>query len=143
VIAHDRSARSADVELVSLDSLLERSDILSLHVPLTPDTRGLLDAGRIARMKQGAIVINTARGALIDEAALAQALRDGRLAAAGLDVLGQEPPAPQHPLLALPNVVCTPHVAWLTDDTWRRSMAVIVENCRRLSAGEPLLHRIV
>jgi phosphoglycerate dehydrogenase-like enzyme len=143
VIAHDRSARSADVELVSLDSLLERSDILSLHVPLTPDTRGLLDAGRIASMKQGAIVINTARGALIDEAALAQALRDGRLAAAGLDVLGQEPPAPQHPLLALPNVVCTPHVAWLTDDTWRRSMAVIVENCRRLSAGEPLLHRIV
>lgn len=142
VIAHDRSARSADVELVSLDSLLERSDILSLHVPLTPDTRGLLGAGRIARMKQGAIVINTARGALIDEAALAQALRNGHLSAAGLDVLGQEPPAPQHPLLALPNVVCTPHVAWLTDDTWRRSMAVIVENCRRLGAGEPMLHRI-
>jgi len=142
VIAHSPRAEEADVELVSLDELLARSDIVSLHVPLTPETRNLLDAGRIARMKRGAIVVNTARGPLIDEDALAVALRDGRLAAAGLDVFAQEPVPSDNPLLALPNVVATPHIAWMTAGTWKRSVAVIVENCRRLAVGEPLIHRV-
>jgi phosphoglycerate dehydrogenase-like enzyme len=103
----------------------------------------LLDRARIGQMKRGAIVVNTARGPLIDEEALADALRNGQISAAGLDVLAQEPASPGHPLLMLDNVVATPHVAWLTDGTWRRSIAVIVENCRRLQSGTPLLHRIV
>lgn len=142
VIAHSPRAKDADVELVALDDLFARSDIVSLHVPLTPETRDLLDAGRIARMKRGAIVVNTARGPLIDEGALVAALLDGRVAAAGLDVFAQEPARPDNPLFRLPNVVVTPHVAWMTAGTWKRSTAVIVENCRRLAAGEPLLHRV-
>lgn len=142
IIAHDPLCENADIELVPLDDLLARADIISLHVPLTPETRNLLSAERIATMKPGAIVINTARGPLIDEQALAAALKQGRLMAAGLDVLTSEPPAENHPLRGLENVVLTPHVAWLTDGTWRRSLDVIVENCRRLEAGEPLLHRV-
>jgi len=132
-----------DVELVPLDRLLAEADIVSLHVPLTAETRGLLSRERIRRMKPGAIVVNTARGPLIDEAALAEALERRHIAAAGLDVLADEPPRPGHPLLASPHVVATPHIAWLTDGTWRRSVAVIAENCRRLAAGEPLLNRVV
>jgi phosphoglycerate dehydrogenase-like enzyme len=143
VIAHSRTAADADVELVPLDRLLAEADIVSLHVPLTSETRGLLNRERIARMKPGAIVVNTARGPLIDEAALAEALAQRHIAAAGLDVLAEEPPRPGNPLLASPHVVATPHIAWLTDGTWRRSIGVIVENCRRLAAGEPLLNRVV
>lgn len=143
IIACDPNVKDADVPLVSLETLLADADIVSLHVPLTPDTRLLLDRARIDRMKRGAIVVNTARGPLIDEEALADALRNGQISAAGLDVLAQEPASPGHPLLMLDNVVATPHVAWLTDGTWRRSIAVIVENCRRLQSGTPLLHRIL
>jgi phosphoglycerate dehydrogenase-like enzyme len=143
VIAHSRTATEADVELVPLERLLAEADIVSLHLPLTAETRGLLSRERIARMKPGAIVINTARGPLIDEAALAEALERRHIAAAGLDVLAEEPPRPGNPLIASPYVVATPHIAWLTDGTWRRSIGVIVENCRRLAAGEPLLNRVV
>lgn len=143
VIAHSRTAADAAVELVPLDRLLAEADIVSLHVPLTSETRGLLNRERIARMKPGAIVVNTARGPPIDEAALAEALAQRHIAAAGLDVLAEEPPRPGNPLLASPHVVATPHIAWLTDGTWRRSIGVIVENCRRLAAGEPLLNRVV
>ncbi len=129
-------------ERVTLDALLAASDVVSLHVPLAPDTERLIDAGAIARMKPGAILVNTARGALVDEAALAEALRSGRLAAAGLDVLETEPPAAGNPLLDLDNVVCSPHVAWMTRETLVRSLAVAVENCRRIEAGEELLHRV-
>ncbi len=142
VIAHSPRAREADVVLVSLDELLARADIVSLHVPLVPETRNLLDAGRIARMKRGAVIVNTARGPLIDEAALVAALRDGHIAAAGLDVFAEEPARAGNPLFGLANVVVTPHVAWMTTGTWKRSMAVVTENCRRLAAGEPLLHRV-
>jgi phosphoglycerate dehydrogenase-like enzyme len=142
VIAHDPNLQSADIMLCDLDTLLAQSDIVSLHVPLTPQTRNLVDAGRLGRMKRSAILINTARGALVDEAALAAALRSGQISSAGLDVAAQEPPAPDHQLRLLDNVVMTPHLAWLTDETWRRSMAVIVENCRRLRAGEDLLHGV-
>jgi phosphoglycerate dehydrogenase-like enzyme len=132
-----------DVEPVTLDRLLAEADIVSLHVPLTDETRGLLSRERIRRMKPGAIVVNTARGPLIDEAALAEALERRHIAAAGLDVLADEPPRPGYPLLASPYVIATPHIAWLTDGTWRRSIGAIVENCRRLAAGEPLLNRVV
>ena len=126
-----------------LAALLAESDVVSLHVPLTPDTERMIDAAAIARMKPGAVIVNTARGALIDEGALVDALRTGRIGAAGLDVFEAEPTSPGNPLLELDNVVCTPHVAWLTRETLERSLAVAVENCRRLAAGEDLLHRVV
>ena len=127
---------------MSLDQLLATSDILSLHVPLTPDTRHLLDRAAIARLKPGAIVVNTARGELIDQAALAEALRAGRLAGAGLDVFENEPLTELGLLADCRTLVTTPHIAWLTPQTWERSLGVILENCRRLQRGEPLLHRV-
>ena len=127
---------------MSLDQLFATSDILSLHVPLTSDTRHLLDRAAIARLKPGAIVVNTARGELIDQAALAEALRTGRLAGAGLDVFETEPVTELGLLADCPTVVTTPHIAWLTPQTWERSLGVIIENCRRLRCGEPLLHEI-
>ena len=126
-----------------LDALLAESDVVSLHLPLTSETRCLIDASAIDRMRRGAIIINTARGALIDESALLEALRTGRIRAAGLDVFAAEPISPDSPLLALDNVVVSPHVAWLTSETMERSVTVAAENCRRLDAGETLLHRVV
>ncbi len=126
-----------------LDALLRESDVVSLHLPLTAETERLIDAAAIARMKPGAVLVNTARGALVDEAALADALGRGHLGAAGLDVFEAEPVPPDSPLLDLDNVVVTPHVAWLTQETMERSLAVAAENCRRLAANEPLLHRVV
>lgn len=125
-----------------LDALLADSDIVSLHLPLGPDTEKLIDAGALARTKRGAILVNTARGALVDEAALERALRDGGIGAAGLDVFAQEPAPADHPLLALPNVVCAPHLAWLTQETLARSLEVALENVRRLREGRQLLHRV-
>lgn len=127
---------------VRLDALLAQSDVVSLHVPLSDETANLIDAARLARMKPGAILVNTARGGLVDQAALTEALRTGRLAAAGLDVLADEPADPADPLFGLPNVVLTPHVAWITDGTFERSFALAAENVRRLAAGEALLHRV-
>lgn len=100
--------------LSSVDAVVELADVLSLHVPLTGATRGLMDAARIARMPRGAILINTARGEVVDEIALIAALRSGRLRAAGLDTMSVEPLPPDHPLLLLPNVVLTPHVGGST-----------------------------
>lgn len=126
-----------------LDDLLRASDVVSVHVPLTDETRHLLDAERLALLPEGAIVVNTARGAVIDEAALIAALQSGRLGGAGLDVFEEEPVDPGNPLLAMDNVVVMPHVAWLTGETWERYFAVAVENCRRLMRGDDLLHRVV
>jgi phosphoglycerate dehydrogenase-like enzyme len=123
-----------------LPALLADSDIVSLHLPLTEDTNGLLDEAALAGMKPGAVLVNTSRGAIVDEDALADALRDGRLAAAGLDVFGAEPVPPENPLLALDNVVLTPHVTWYTVDTMRRYLVEAVANCRRLKNGLPLAH---
>jgi phosphoglycerate dehydrogenase-like enzyme len=125
---------------VSLESLVSGADILSLHVPLTNETRSLIDANMIARMKPGAILVNAARGELVDEAALAAALRNGALAGAALDVFTAEPVKPDNPLLQLSNVVLTPHVAWLTPETIDRSLEVVLENVRRLQDNQPLLH---
>jgi phosphoglycerate dehydrogenase-like enzyme len=123
-----------------LSELLAVSDIVSLHLPLTADTHGLIDRAAMAGMKPGAVLVNTSRGPIVDEHALAEALRDGRLAAAGLDVYGIEPVPPDNPLLALDNVVLTPHVTWYTVDTMRRYLVEAVANCRRLRDGLPLAH---
>jgi len=130
-------------EFRSLKTLLAEVDILSLHVPLTSETRHLIDSAAIRRMRRGAVLINTARGELVDQAALTEALRDGHLAAAGLDVFVEEPPNPAELLLTLRNVVVTPHIGWLTTGTFDRSFALAAENCRRLAVGETLLHRVV
>jgi phosphoglycerate dehydrogenase-like enzyme len=133
---------TAEAEYRELDTLLAEADIVSLHVPLTTATSGLLNARRLAAMRPGAVLINTARGALVDEAALLDHLERGHLAGAGLDVFVDEPLPADHPLLRRPEVVLAPHVAWLTGETLSRSLEVAVENCRRLAAGEPLLHRV-
>ncbi|WP_210115456.1 2-hydroxyacid dehydrogenase [Mycobacterium sp. DL99] len=124
----------------SLPDLLAASDIVSLHLPLTEATRGLLDSKALASMKPGAVVVNTARGPIIDEPALVEALRSGQLAAAGLDVFAEEPVPPGNPLLELPNVVLTPHVTWYTVDTMRRYLTMAVDNCRRIRDGEHMAH---
>lgn len=128
---------------VDKDTLLKRADIVSLHVPLTPETQGWLDAAALARMKKGAIIVNVARGGLIDEPALLGAIEGGRIAAVGLDVFAAEPASAGNPLFRRDEVVVTPHVAWLTRETLERSISVAVENCRRLAAGELLLNRVV
>jgi phosphoglycerate dehydrogenase-like enzyme len=127
----------------SLDELLRESDVVSLHVPLTDSTECMIGAQALSRMKPGAILINTARGGLVDQPALVEVLRSGRLAGAGLDVFADEPPNFADPLFALPNVVMTPHIAWLTTGTFDRSFAVAAENCRRIVTHEALLHRVV
>jgi phosphoglycerate dehydrogenase-like enzyme len=126
-----------------LPDLLREADIVSLHLPLTPATANLIDRQRLALMRPGSILVNTARGGLVDQEALVESLRNGHLSAAGLDVFGSEPVPASDPLLKLDNVALAPHVAWLTSGTWSRSLKIAVENCRRLSTGEPLLHRVV
>ena len=128
---------------VPLSDLLATADVVSLHLPLTPETTHLIDAAALARMKPGAILINTARGGLVDQVALTEALRTGRLAGAGLDVFVDEPIAGDDPLLTLRNVVITPHIAWITTGTFDRSFVLAAENCRRLQTGEPLLNQVV
>lgn len=125
-----------------LPDLLGEADIVSLHVPLTSTTGNLIDRQRLAMMRPGAILINTARGGLVEQAALLEALKSGRLRAAGLDVFATEPVPSDEALLQLDNVVVAPHLAWLTTGTLDRSLKVAVENCRRLQAGEALLHRV-
>ena len=123
-----------------LSELLAASDIVSLHLPLTADTAGLIDGPALARMKPGAVLVNTSRGPIVDEQSLAKALRDGQLGAAGLDVFGVEPVPSDNPLLELDNVVLTPHVTWYTVDTMQRYLTEAVANCRRLRDGQPLAH---
>ncbi|MEQ8586502.1 MAG: 2-hydroxyacid dehydrogenase [Thalassobaculaceae bacterium] len=127
---------------VDKDTLLAESDIVSLHIPLVPETRHWLDSEAFARMKPGAILVNTARGPLVDEEALAAALSSGRLMGAGLDVFAEEPSPASNPLFALDNVVLVPHVAFFTLGTLERSLAVAVENINRLREGRDLLHRV-
>ncbi len=133
----------ATAEWRELPALLAEADIVSLHLPQTAETEGMLDAAAIATMKPGAVLINGARGGLVDEAAMVAALRSGQLSAAGLDVYATEPVAGDNPLLALDNVVLSPHIAWLTPETLARSLTIAVENTRRIRDGEALLHRVV
>lgn len=130
-------------EFMPFRDLIGASDIISLHLPVTDATRNLIDAAALAHMRPGSILINTARGELVDEAALFDTLSAGHLRGAGLDVFAKEPPSADHPLFTLPNIVVSPHQAWLTPETLARSLAVALENCRRLAAGDALLHQVV
>lgn len=123
-----------------LPDLLAEADVVSLHVPLTAATEGLIDRAGLQRMKPEAVLINTSRGQVVDEPALAEALAGGQLAGAGLDVFAVEPVGTGNPLLGLDNVVLTPHVSWYTADTMRRYLTAAVDNCRRLRDGQPLTH---
>ena len=138
-----RPAPDAQVTFLRFQELLPVADVLSLHLPLTTETTGMIDAAALAAMKRGSVLINTARGPLVDEAALCEALTSGHLRGAGLDVFSREPVGAEDVVLRLPNVVVTPHLAWLTTETLERSLRVIIENCRRLRTGEELLHRVV
>jgi glycerate dehydrogenase len=128
----------AGIERLPWDALLGASDVLSLHCPLTPETRHLVDARALARLRPGAVLINTARGALVDPNALLAALQGGRLGGAGIDVLDTEPPPADHPLLAaqLPNLIVTPHIAWAARESRQRALDEVVHNVRAFLAGE-------
>ena len=133
VLAWDRDPRrdypddEPVAERLPLDDLLERSDVVSVHLKLSPASTGLLDAGRLARMRPGAILINTARGAIVDEQALVAALVAGRLAGAGLDVFATEPLPADHPLRTAPNVVLTPHIGWKVDEVFAEWAEIAAE----------------
>ncbi|WP_424000529.1 C-terminal binding protein [Haloarcula salina] len=133
---------AADVEKVTLDALYERADYVSLHAPLTDDTRGMVDADALAAMRDHAILVNTGRGGLVDETALRAALEDGTIAAAGLDVLTEEPPAADHPLLGLDNCVVTPHAAWYSEEARDDLNDAVAANVRAVLAGETPPDRI-
>lgn len=125
-----------------LDDVLASADVVSLHCPLTPSTRHLINAASIAKMKPSAILINTGRGPLVDEQAVANALNGGRLAAFGADVLSQEPPRGDNPLLSARNCFLTPHIAWATLEARTRLMSTATENVRQFIAGEPVANRV-
>lgn len=124
------------------DRVIQTCDFLSMHLHLTPATRHIIDARRIGLLRPEAFVINVARGALIDEAALYDALLNGRIAGAGLDVFAAEPPNPDAPVFKLPNVVVTPHTSGSTDGTARRRAGVALENLGRIARGEAPLYRV-
>lgn len=152
VIAIGRSATSPQIRMecgvdflgqrTDLDRVLRAADYLSLHLPLTEETRGIIDRRALRRMKRSAVLINIARGALVDEVALLEALQSRRIRGAALDVFADEPVDPQHPLLALDNVVGTPHVAGYTSGVWRRRALAVMENIERAGNGLEALHLV-
>ena len=127
-----------EMGLCSLDDLFRHSDIVSLHCPLTDQTAGLVDRRRLALMRPSALLINTGRGGLVDEAALAEALNGGAIAGAGLDVLSREPPLPDNPLLQARNCVITPHLAWATQAARRRLIREVARNVQAFLEGRPI-----
>ena len=124
-------------EYVSLDTLLERSDVVSLHCNLTPENTGLINRDTIAKMKDGAILLNNARGQLIVEQDVADALNSGKLAAAGLDVVYTEPIRADNPLLRAKNCIITPHISWAPLESRQRIMDITADNIRAFLAGHP------
>lgn len=141
VLAWNRTPRSVPgVQSVSLEELLSRCDFVSVHVALTEQTRGLLDTDRIAMMKPGSVLVNTARGGIVDEHALARALDSGAVYAAGIDVFSREPIQPDNPLLAHDRVVLAPHIGSATVLTRARMANMAVDNALSALAGEPMRH---
>lgn len=136
VVASRRGVEEEGVASLDLDSLLAAADFVSLHVPLTPQTSGLIDARALSLMKPTAHLVNAARGAIVDEAALLDSLRHGRLAGAALDVFAEQPLRKDHPFTPLDNVILTPHSAALTEDAMLRMGLQSVEEVRRALAGE-------
>ena len=139
-VLHTNTAHDGTDTWRPLPDLLAECDIVSLHLPLTPATDKLINREALTAMKPHAVLVNTSRGGVIDEPALVDALREGGLAAAGLDVFTEEPVDPDNPLLRLDNVVVTPHVTWYTADTMRRYLIQAVDNCRRLHDGRDLVN---
>ncbi|MBE6622093.1 MAG: D-2-hydroxyacid dehydrogenase [Ruminococcaceae bacterium] len=146
VLAYRRSAPlgvQGDLEFVSVERLLAESDFLSLHCPLTEETRGLVNRDFLAKMKRGAYLINTSRGAVVDEEALYEALTTGRLAGAGLDVMVKEPPLPDNPLLTLDNCIITPHCAWTALETRHRLVDILAANIRSFIKNGEGINRVL
>jgi len=123
---------------VSLDELLKESDVISLHCPLFPETRGIINKDTIGRMKDGVLIINTARGPLIVEEDLRDALISGKVAGAAVDVVSVEPIKEDNPLLSAPNIIITPHIAWAARETRQRLMSIVVENLKAIIGGNPV-----
>lgn len=139
VLAYDAHAAGMDevARMVPLEELLAASDVISLHCPLFESNRGMINRESIARMKNGVLLINTSRGPLVDETALAEALRTGKVAGAGLDVLEVEPARPDNPLLAEPHCLITPHIAWAPKESRQRLMDIAVDNLTAWLGGKP------
>jgi D-3-phosphoglycerate dehydrogenase len=135
-------AKDNQVELTSLDDLTERSDFISLHLPLLPETRGIVNDAFLSRMKKGSFLINTSRGEVVDEAALLKALQSGHLRGAGLDAFTVEPPDPKNPLLALPQVIATPHLGAQTDGATSNMGWLAMRDCLAVLKGEEPTYRV-
>ncbi|MCC8023074.1 MAG: D-2-hydroxyacid dehydrogenase [Clostridiales bacterium] len=141
ILAYATTPKEPDglpVRMCSMEELLEQSDFVTLHCPLTSDTEGLIGREALERMKPTAILINTSRGPVVDEQALADALNSGGIAGAGLDVLSQEPCSPDNPLLQAKNCFITPHIAWAGFETRRRLLGILEENLKAWIAGNPI-----
>jgi glycerate dehydrogenase len=139
VVAYSLPPPAADsgIEAVSLRDLFGRSDFVTLHCPLTPETERIVSAKHLAMMKPTSFLVNTGRGPLVDESALAEALNSGRIGGAGLDVLSIEPPEASNPLLTAKNCYITPHIAWATQEARSRLLGIAVENVRAFLDGRP------
>ncbi len=141
VLAHSTRSRpqpeSAQLRYVDLDTLYAEADVISLHCPLTPQTKGMINQQALAKMKRSALLLNASRGDLINEADLAAALNEGRIAGAAVDVLSSEPPGADNPLLNAKNCIITPHIAWASVDARGRILATTVENVRAFINGDP------
>ena len=138
VLAYQRTPKPvAGVKNVDLESLFQQSDVISLHCPLTPETQNLVNAQRLALMKPSAFLINTSRGPVVDEKALAQALQAGQIAGAGLDVLSVEPPKSDNPLFSLLNCFITPHIGWATQTARQKLLDRVVANIQAFLQGKP------
>jgi glycerate dehydrogenase len=140
VLASGKSMKTSPftgVTMTDLDTVLRKSDIVSLHCPLTDDNKGFMNTQRLSVMKPNAFLINTSRGLLIDEKALADALNSGIISGAGLDVLSAEPPKPDNPLLSAKNCFITPHISWATRAARERLMKIATDNVRSFIEGKP------
>ncbi len=138
VLAYSRTPKPEQACFVPLEQLLMQSDVISVHLPLNDDTRGLLSADRVALMKQGAFFVNTARGPIVDEQALADALNAGRLSGAAVDVVSKEPVQDDNPLLSAKNCIITPHVAWAPIETRVRLVELVAKNLTAFLDGNPI-----
>ncbi len=142
VLVSSRSATVGEsdggVKFVGVDELLKNADFVTLHCPLTPQTDGMVNEEFISKMKKSAYLINTSRGPVVDENALAAALKSGRLAGAGIDVMSVEPPKTENPLFCCENCLITPHIAWAGFETRERLIGIVEENLRAFSQGEPI-----
>ena len=141
ILAYSRSERPEGKEIgtyAGLDALLAQSDVVSLHCPLFPETKNIVNRNTLSRMKPGSILLNTSRGGLVEEAALAEALKSGHLSAAAVDVVSEEPIRGDNPLLSAPNCIITPHVAWTAAEARRRLIDITAENVRSFLEGHPI-----